>query len=157
MTPNTVLEPKVLEITNVQYFQAKLAFEMTPWSLKALLEKNADSICLLDVRTPEMYATAHLPTAINIPLVDLVVQEPPADPAVFIHRCGRAGRAGRKGLAVTLLTPGSEENTQSSPVSSCHSGRRPRASTENTHSSAKREMSATGPWLKGPKAWRRYM
>ena len=72
MTPNTVLEPKALEITNVQYFQAKLAFEMTPWSLKALLEKNADAICLLDVRTPEMYATAHLPTAINIPLVDLV-------------------------------------------------------------------------------------
>ena len=72
MTTNTVLEPKTLEITNVQYFQAKLAFEMTPWSLKALLEKTPDQICLLDVRTPEMYAAAHLPTAINIPLVDLV-------------------------------------------------------------------------------------
>jgi ATP-dependent RNA helicase DDX55/SPB4 len=47
---------------------------------------------------------------LDIPLVDLVVQEPPADPAVFIHRCGRAGRAGRKGLAVTFLTPGVEEN-----------------------------------------------
>lgn len=72
MTPNPVLEPKMLELTAVQYFSAKLSFEMTPWALKALLEKNADSICLLDVRTPEMYATAHLPTAINIPLVDLV-------------------------------------------------------------------------------------
>jgi rhodanese-related sulfurtransferase len=72
MTQNTVLEPKVLEITNVQYFSAKLAFEMTPWALKSILEKTPDQVCLLDVRTPEMYATAHLPTAINIPLVDLV-------------------------------------------------------------------------------------
>jgi rhodanese-related sulfurtransferase len=72
MTMNTVLEPKTLEITNVQYFQAKLAFEMTPWSLKALLEKTPEAITLLDVRSPEMYALAHLPTAINIPLVDLV-------------------------------------------------------------------------------------
>jgi rhodanese-related sulfurtransferase len=72
MTMNNVLEPKTLELTNVQYFQAKLAFEMTPWSLKALLEKTPEQITLLDVRTPEMYATAHLPTAINIPLADLV-------------------------------------------------------------------------------------
>ncbi|MEK7858662.1 MAG: rhodanese-like domain-containing protein [Elusimicrobiota bacterium] len=73
MTPsNTVLEPKTLELTNVQYFQAKLAFEMTPWALKALLEKKAEEICLLDVRSPEAFAAAHLPTALNIPLADLV-------------------------------------------------------------------------------------
>jgi ATP-dependent RNA helicase DDX55/SPB4 len=36
--------------------------------------------------------------------------DPPSDPKTFIHRCGRAGRAGRRGLAVTLLTPGSEED-----------------------------------------------
>jgi rhodanese-related sulfurtransferase len=74
MTTNTVLEPKTNELTAVQYFQAKLAFEMTPWSLKALLEKTPESICLLDVRTPEMYATAHIPTAINIPLPELVAK-----------------------------------------------------------------------------------
>ena len=73
MTPsNTVLEPKILELTNVQYFQAKLAFEMTPWALKALLEKKSDEVCLVDVRTPEAFAAAHLPTALNIPLADLV-------------------------------------------------------------------------------------
>ncbi|KAI4158454.1 MAG: hypothetical protein LQ342_007409 [Letrouitia transgressa] len=42
--------------------------------------------------------------------VDLVVQlDPPADPKVFLHRCGRAGRAGRRGLAVVFLHPGREE------------------------------------------------
>lgn len=48
---------------------------------------------------------------LDIPSVDLVVQiDPPSDPKVFIHRCGRAGRAGRKGLAVTLISPGREED-----------------------------------------------
>ncbi|KAF3491442.1 uncharacterized protein GIQ15_00959 [Arthroderma uncinatum] len=48
---------------------------------------------------------------LDIPLVDLVVQlDPPADPKVYIHRCGRAGRAGRRGLSVLFLTSGREED-----------------------------------------------
>ncbi|KAI9811757.1 MAG: ATP-dependent rRNA helicase spb4 [Pycnora praestabilis] len=47
---------------------------------------------------------------LDIPQVDLVVQiDPPSDPKVFLHRCGRAGRAGRKGLSVLFLQPGREE------------------------------------------------
>ena len=48
---------------------------------------------------------------LDIPQVDLVVQvDPPTDPKVFLHRCGRAGRAGRKGLSVIFLQPGREED-----------------------------------------------
>jgi ATP-dependent RNA helicase DDX55/SPB4 len=48
---------------------------------------------------------------LDIPLVDLVVQiDPPSDPKVFLHRCGRAGRAGRKGLSLLFLQPGKEED-----------------------------------------------
>ena len=47
-------------------------------------------------------------------------------------------------------TPGSELKTKSSGVSSCQSGRSPRASAENTHSSAWRAISATGPCANGP-------
>jgi ATP-dependent RNA helicase DDX55/SPB4 len=48
---------------------------------------------------------------LDIPSVDLVVQlDPPSDPKVFLHRCGRAGRAGRKGLSVVFLQPGLEED-----------------------------------------------
>ena len=47
---------------------------------------------------------------LDIPQVDLVVQvDPPSDPKVFLHRCGRAGRAGRKGMSVLFLQPGREE------------------------------------------------
>ncbi|XMA17159.1 hypothetical protein WAI453_009950 [Rhynchosporium graminicola] len=48
---------------------------------------------------------------LDIPQVDLVVQiDPPSDPKVFLHRCGRAGRAGRKGLSVIFIQPGREED-----------------------------------------------
>lgn len=48
---------------------------------------------------------------LDIPQVDLVLQiDPPSDPKVFLHRCGRAGRAGRRGLAVIFLQPGREED-----------------------------------------------
>lgn len=48
---------------------------------------------------------------LDISQVDLVVQiDPPSDPKVFLHRCGRAGRAGRKGLSVIFLQPRGEED-----------------------------------------------
>ena len=48
---------------------------------------------------------------LDIPSVDLVVQvDPPSDPKVFLHRCGRAGRAGRRGLSAVFLQPGREED-----------------------------------------------
>ena len=48
---------------------------------------------------------------LDIPQVDLVVQiDPPSDPKVFLHRCGRAGRAGRRGLSIIFLQPGREED-----------------------------------------------
>ncbi|EGV60367.1 ATP-dependent rRNA helicase spb4 [Yamadazyma tenuis] len=41
---------------------------------------------------------------IDIPDVDLVIQiEPPMDPDVFLHRCGRTGRANKVGRAITFL------------------------------------------------------
>ncbi|KAI5810282.1 ATP-dependent rRNA helicase spb4 [Peziza echinospora] len=46
---------------------------------------------------------------LDIPAVDLVIQlDPPTDPKVFLHRCGRAGRAGRRGLAILFLSPNRE-------------------------------------------------
>ena len=48
---------------------------------------------------------------LDLPDVDLVVQfDPPQDPKVFSHRCGRTARAGREGKAVTLLVRGREED-----------------------------------------------
>jgi ATP-dependent RNA helicase DDX55/SPB4 len=62
--------------------------------------------------TPTILLTTDVAArGLDIPQVDLVVQiDPPSDPKVFLHRCGRAGRAGRKGLSVIFLHPGREED-----------------------------------------------
>ena len=62
--------------------------------------------------TPSILLTTDVAArGLDIPQVDLVVQiDPPIDPKVFLHRCGRAGRAGRKGLSVIMLQPGREED-----------------------------------------------
>lgn len=47
---------------------------------------------------------------LDIPDVDLVIQlDPPTDPDVFLHRCGRTGRANKIGTAITMLSEGREE------------------------------------------------
>lgn len=62
--------------------------------------------------TPAVLLTTDvLARGIDIPDIDLVVQlDPPRQPKDFIHRCGRSGRAGKRGLAVTFLSEGSEED-----------------------------------------------
>ncbi len=66
-------QPKMkLAIGPVDYFAAKLAYEMTPWTLKNMIEKTPEEIVLLDVRSADMFVNAHIPTAVNIPLMDLV-------------------------------------------------------------------------------------
>ncbi|TKA64547.1 hypothetical protein B0A55_11909 [Friedmanniomyces simplex] len=65
-----------------------------------------------DCATPALLLTTDvLARGIDIPDIDLVVQlDAPSQPKDFIHRCGRSGRAGKRGLAVTFLSEGSEED-----------------------------------------------
>ena len=62
--------------------------------------------------TPSILLTTDVAArGLDIPQVDLVLQiDPPSDPKVFLHRCGRAGRAGRRGVSVIFLQPGREED-----------------------------------------------
>ena len=62
---------KKLAISAADYFAAKLAYEMTPYSLNAALEKKLPGLFVLDVRSTEDFAKGHIPTATNIPLLDL--------------------------------------------------------------------------------------
>ena len=116
MTQTNVLEPKLIELTPVQYFSAKLAYEMTPWALKSILEKTPDSIVLLDVRPIDMFVAEHIKGAINIPLVDLVskLATLPKDKTIVTYcgdlTCGLAPKAAlelaQKGFKVMELVGG---------------------------------------------------
>lgn len=111
--------PKMkLAISAVDYFAAKLAYEITPWSLKSLLDKNPEAIVLLDVRPHDMFVNAHIPTAVNVPLADLVskLNTLPKDKTLVTYcgnlTCGLAPKAAlelaQKGFEVKQLTGGIE-------------------------------------------------
>ncbi|KAF7188604.1 ATP-dependent rRNA helicase SPB4 [Pseudocercospora fuligena] len=65
-----------------------------------------------DSTSPAILLTTDvLARGIDIPDIDLVIQlDPPKQPKDFIHRCGRTGRAGKRGMAITFLSEGAEED-----------------------------------------------
>jgi ATP-dependent RNA helicase DDX55/SPB4 len=103
---------------SVDYFQHILPEVLKGYTIVPLHGKHPDKvrrknfIKFVDSVTPSILLTTDVAArGLDIPSVDLVFQlDPPSDPKTFIHRCGRAGRAGRRGLAVTFLTPGREED-----------------------------------------------
>lgn len=102
----------------VDYFQNLLAVLLPGFTIVPLHGKYPPNVRQKNFArfTTSVAPTVLLTTdvaarGLDIPSVDLVVQlDPPSDPKAFLHRCGRAARAGRKGLAVTFLTPGREED-----------------------------------------------
>lgn len=48
------------------HYQSKLAFEIDSWDLKVALEAG-EKIVVVDTRSPELYASEHIPGAINFP------------------------------------------------------------------------------------------
>jgi ATP-dependent RNA helicase DDX55/SPB4 len=103
---------------SVDYFQHVLPEVLQGYAIIPLHGKHPDKVRrknfnkFVDSVTPSILLTTDVAArGLDIPSVDLVFQlDPPSDPKTFIHRCGRAGRAGRRGLAVTFLTPGREED-----------------------------------------------
>lgn len=56
-----------------------------------------------------LFTTDVAARGLDIPDVDLVVQlDPPTEPDVFLHRCGRTGRANKIGSAITMLADNRE-------------------------------------------------
>ena len=54
-----------------KYFKLKLAAEMGPFGLKALVDDKKAQFNLVDVRRPEDYKAGHIPGAVNIPSAEL--------------------------------------------------------------------------------------
>ncbi|KAF2830868.1 ATP-dependent rRNA helicase SPB4 [Ophiobolus disseminans] len=102
----------------VDYFQHVLPEILEGYAIVPLHGKHPDKVRrknfnkFVDSVLPSILLTTDVAArGLDIPAVDLVFQlDPPSDPKTFIHRCGRAGRAGRRGVAITLLTPGREED-----------------------------------------------
>ena len=66
-----------------------------PEDLAKLLKDKTEPFMLVDVRTPEEYASGHIPGAVNVP-VDRIGKKPPTDDkkALIIVYCRSGNRSG---------------------------------------------------------------
>ncbi|KAG5440126.1 hypothetical protein PCANB_001695 [Pneumocystis canis] len=101
-----------LIFSQIPYLRAFKIFSLHGRQSSSLRAKNYKNFFNTLSETPSILLTTDLAArGLDVPNVDMVVQmDPPLDPKVFSHRCGRAGRAGRAGKAVVMLTKGREED-----------------------------------------------
>ncbi|SPO26460.1 related to SPB4 - ATP-dependent RNA helicase of DEAH box family [Ustilago trichophora] len=75
------------------------------------LDANAGGSGKKDGGATVLFCTDVAARGLDLPDVEVVVQyDPPTDPKVFSHRCGRTARAGRRGRAIVMLHSGREED-----------------------------------------------
>lgn len=89
-TKNQAKTPKGPILSNVEYFRAKLSFEMGPYALKELMDdKTNETLFVVDVRSSDQFAEGHIPGSVNIPLQELVgkLSTIPKDKTVVTY-CG---------------------------------------------------------------------
>lgn len=75
----------------VAHFAAKLAFETDCWDVHASLATGAPDFVLLDVRSPALFASGHVPGAINLPhgkISERRMAEWPADTLFVVYCAG---------------------------------------------------------------------
>lgn len=109
MSPSRVSEvPAAPAQAALEHFQARLTFETDCWDVHHAITNNQKDFVLLDVRSPELYAKGHVPTAINIPTGKLIASRleefPPA--TLFVVYCAGPHCNGANKAAVRLAKLG---------------------------------------------------
>jgi rhodanese-related sulfurtransferase len=61
-----VIVGKNLMDAQLQHYQHKLAYEIDSWDLTVALAAN-ENVIVIDARSPQAYASEHIPGAINLP------------------------------------------------------------------------------------------
>jgi rhodanese-related sulfurtransferase len=100
----------------VRHFESAFSFETDCWDVHEALARGPDFV-LIDVRSPEAFATAHIPGAINIPHAKIIAARMTGYPAgtLFVVYCAGphcngaqrgALRLARLGLPVKLMIGG---------------------------------------------------
>ena len=67
MTTSVTRVPAAAPTEAARHFETRLAFETDCWDVHEAMKSMERDFVLVDVRSPAMYAKAHVPGAINIP------------------------------------------------------------------------------------------
>ena len=99
------------------HFEGKLALETDCWDVHETLSNGGADFVLLDVRSPEVYTTGHVPGAVSLPhakIIESKLANYPRD-TLFVVYCGgphcngadrAAARLARLGRPVKLMIGG---------------------------------------------------
>jgi len=115
--PSVVTQvPAADSATALRHFESGLTFETDCWDVHEALSRGPDFV-LVDVRSPQLYACAHVPGAVNVPHAKIIgsrmAHYPPA--TLFVLYCAGphcngaqrgAIRLARLGLPVKLMIGG---------------------------------------------------
>jgi rhodanese-related sulfurtransferase len=108
-TMNPVTEvPAAPSAVAVSHFAALLSFETDCWDVHEAIASPKSGLVLLDVRSPELFAAGHVPSAINLPhrrIIERNVVEYPDD-VLFVVYCAGPHCNGADKAAVRLASLG---------------------------------------------------
>jgi rhodanese-related sulfurtransferase len=117
MTSSVRSIPAADSATAAAHFERRLALETDCWDVHEAFSKGAADFVLLDVRSPEMYSSGHVPGAVNLPhakIIESKLANYPRD-TFFVVYCGgphcngadrAAARLARLGRPVKLMLGG---------------------------------------------------
>jgi rhodanese-related sulfurtransferase len=108
-TANPVTEvPAAASTDAAAHFEALLEFETDCWDVHEALSSAAPGFVLLDVRSPDLFATGHVPGAVNLPhgrIVERNLADWPDDTLFVVYCAGPHCNGADKG-AVRLARLG---------------------------------------------------
>ncbi len=61
----------------IAHFEARLGFETDCWDVNHSIENDVANFVILDVRSPELFANGHIPTAVNLPTLQINAESLP--------------------------------------------------------------------------------
>jgi rhodanese-related sulfurtransferase len=81
--------PAAASAAALAHFESSLSFETDCWDVHDALASGAPGFVLLDVRSPALYASGHVPGAINLPHGKIVTSKLAAYPldTLFVTYC----------------------------------------------------------------------
>jgi rhodanese-related sulfurtransferase len=92
----------------LRHFEARLAFETDCWDVHDAFARSEVDFLLVDVRSPALFATSHIPHAINIPhgkMIESYMAKYPME-TVFVVYCAGPHCNGANKAAVRLARLG---------------------------------------------------
>lgn len=107
--PKPVIQPAAADSASaLAHFEQRLRFETDCWDTHEGLLADEPGFVLLDVRSPALYATSHLPGAINLPHAKIISSKLVAWPAetLFVVYCAGPHCNGANRAAIALAKLG---------------------------------------------------